>query len=282
MSQKLLFSATLALGLFMSAEAQTAKGKIVLTQGLQLEEVTTMKAVSSMEMMGNKMETIMESTSTNNIAVKENTPANYLISNTYKRLQLNMSVMGQERKIDTDNKEDMAGEGGEMGKLINKSQDIVIDKNGKILELKKSGDAESDAMQQILGSQVGLIVNSPFAAFHSIGGGKAVKVNDTWVEEINTDQVKSTTTYTLKSLKGNEASVSFTGTGTTKAKVEKEGMEIVMDMTNKTSGDIVLDISSGIIKTRTGKIDATGTTEVMGQKIPIIVNTVSNSTFTKK
>ena len=64
--------------------------------------------------------------------------------------------------------------------------------------------------------------------------------------------------------------IDYVSEGTTKKKQEvAAGMQVDVNIKNKTTGTITLDKKSGLLKQRTVDSEGTGTMEVMGQSIPM-------------
>ena len=71
MKRKFLLASALVLGGFSFIQAQSITGKINLSKGQKFEEVSTIKANTSMEMMGNQMETKTENIDNNELELKD-------------------------------------------------------------------------------------------------------------------------------------------------------------------------------------------------------------------
>jgi hypothetical protein len=59
-------------------------------------------------------------------------------------------------------------------------------------------------------------------------------------------------------------------------------MTMQMDLKGTSIGEYVFDVNSGIVKSRKTLTKATGSVDVMGQSIPLTIETNSTSTITKK
>src|SRR6476661_6880913 len=109
MKQFFLFASLVSV---MTVSAQTVSKKITLAKGQQLEQQSKTIVNMTQEMMGQSMEINMESNSINLLDVTNDNAAGYDMTNTLKRVLLNMKMSGQETKFDSDKKEDMDGEMG--------------------------------------------------------------------------------------------------------------------------------------------------------------------------
>src|SRR5687768_9791893 len=96
----------------LAATAQNVPKKVSLAKGQQYEQVSLVNMNISQEMMGQVMEMKMESTTNNVVEVKEASKNSYIVSNTMKRMQMNMTGV-QEVTFDSDKKEDLDSQMGE-------------------------------------------------------------------------------------------------------------------------------------------------------------------------
>ncbi|MEO6729722.1 MAG: DUF6263 family protein [Ferruginibacter sp.] len=256
----------------MTTSAQTATGKLLLTKGQKILIDNDIKTVSNQQMMGQSMEITSDAKTVHKVEVKEKKSNSYLISTTLTKVLTSGSAMGQEMKFDSDKKEDLESETGKAFKdQLNVSMDAEFNENAQVINAVKKDTAASggnpmmDMMKKFAGAS-GTELNGASAAFTIIPSGK--KVGDTWSDSSITDAAKIYTTYTFKALDGKNATIVSTGKQLIKMKVEQQGMEINLTMDGILSSEGIIDISTGLIKQKTTTLNATSTTEVMGQSIP--------------
>src|SRR5215207_7926651 len=89
----------------ISGSAQKVSGKLHFQKGQKLEVVTNMNATTEM-MMG---ESTSSSVGTEVYEVKDVADANATLDRSMKKVKLNLSIMGQEKSVDSDNPEDLKG-----------------------------------------------------------------------------------------------------------------------------------------------------------------------------
>jgi hypothetical protein len=231
------------------------------------------------------MELTTSSTTENSLEVKKSTGDNYTVSNMLTKMKVNMNMMGQSNSYNSDKKE---GNNEEMAKIfdekMNKSVDVVIDNKtgaaalGKKKE-KKTDDADdanpaADLMKMFADNSDEAMVAG---AFEVVPKGKSV--GDSWADTTTEKDMKMITTYTLKSISGNEAFIQSNIISTGKSKLNFQEMEFEVKTETKTIGEIVADISTGLVKKRTNVADITGSIQMMGQEMPISAKATNTSIY---
>lgn len=270
----------------ITVSAQTVSRKVALTKGQQLEQQSQVNMLITQEMMGQVMEIKMESNVTNLVEVKDNAAAGFAVANTLKKVLMNMNAMGQEMKFDSDKKEDLDGQMGEAYReRLNKPIEYTIDKDGVVTEVKNKPEMKDEAGnmfgsmmsgsmgEEKEGNTFNALANIPVAG---------VKVGDSWADSTNEDGTSAVTNYTLKEVNGNDGVVSVDSDLTVSKELQQQGMTMQMEMKGKTTGEYTFDVSTGIIKSRKATTKATGAVDVMGQSVPMTMETTVVSTVNKK
>jgi hypothetical protein len=245
-------------------------------QSIKLENGKTIKIttniVSTAESPMGGGESTNTITTTNIIKVSALEDKTYKATNTTTRMVMDGEMMGQSMKFDSDKKEDMDGQIGQMlGASVNKPSEISIDKaDGKVTEA--AGAEKKEGMMGAMGGEQ----NSAEAAFFIIPTGK--KVGDKWTVNSDNEGIKSVKNYELQSLKDNIATllISSTNKGTTTK--EANGMSMEMTIDAKATGKMMVDTNTGLVKQITMDDETTGSMEVMGQSMPL--NRKSKTTVT--
>ena len=91
--------------------------------------------------------------------------------------------------------------------------------------------------------------------------------------------MKTIRTYTLKSISGNEAVIQSNVISTAVNKLNFQEMEFEVKSETKTNGEILTDISTGLVKKRTSVADITGSIQMMGQDMPISAKATSTNIY---
>jgi hypothetical protein len=200
-------------------------------------------------------------------------------------MKVNMNMMGQSNSYNSDNKE---GNNEDMAKIfdekMNKQVTVLVDnKTGvAIIEKKKEKKADdTDDADPTAGLMKMFADNSDEAivagAFEMVPKGKSV--GDSWADTTTAKDMKMIRTNTLKSINGNEAVIQSVIVATGKNKLNFQEMEFEVKSETKTNGDIVMDISTGLVKKRTNVADITGSIQMMGQDMPISAKATTTSTY---
>lgn len=273
---KFLFVTT-AVCISSIAFAQISIKNIQLLKGQEFEQRSEMQMTISQEMMGQKIEIKTTTNTSSLINIQEATLTNYILSNTLKRMVFNMTGMGQDIAFDSDNAADMEGELGSRFKdKIGKPSLITADKNGVVSKIEGSDERnENDDIMNAVGEKIGqrLTMLLPITM---------VKVGQTWTDTTSTEDTKSFNTYTVKAINGNEGIVVMKSTTDLNKEMEREGMAVKVQMKANTEGEYMVDVTSGVIKTAKMIQKSKGTTEMMGQVIPMTMEMVVTTKVDKK
>ncbi len=259
-----------------------AINKLKLTSGQKIDVESTTHIEAS---FGMGMELNSNSTAVNSLQVKNITDKNSTVSNTLTKFKVDMNMMGQPNNYDSENKQ---GNNSDMAKIfderLNKTVDVDIDNNtGLAVEQKKivkAKDTEGanpaeDLLKMFSNTSDDAMVSG---AFEIIPGGKSI--GDKWSDTTVAKDMKIIRTYTFKSITGNEAVIQLDVVIKAVNMLNFQEMEFEIKSDTKTTGEIITDISTGLVKKRTSNSDITGSLQMMGQDMPISAK--SNSTIIYK
>ncbi len=255
------------------AMAQNPTNKIVLTKNQQLKFTSSIKGNISQDMMGQTMETVMDISNIKNITVKDVSEQDYKIEAVTTRIKMNMTLMGQDKTFDSDNKDDLTGELKALGKDINKINPLELSADGKCKSTEKASPEKSveeanpmnGMMQQMMGGGAEEITVA--ACFMLIPQGK--KIGDSWTDTLGAGTTKTVWNYTWDSTLANIAVIKITAKETNNSTVNAMGMDMTVNMINDIAEVRKVDLLTGIIVNNSSNKKITGTIDVMGQSIPI-------------
>lgn len=234
-----------------------------LKKGQKFNVNTVSKTHIVVNGMGQDIETNTEGTSKAIFAVDDATPTGYTLSSTITAMKVNLSMMGQAMSYDTEHPDSTNPAAAEIDKMINKPTVYTIRRDGQVEKTTMPADMP-DMANQLLGSGAGvkgLLLGVP----------KGLKVGDTF--DVNDNDsvlgVKMALTYTVKSISGDNAAVTFNGTQKTDSKVQNQGMEVHTVSEGTLEGEATLDLRTGILRTSKSTAKMKGTASAMGMDMPL-------------
>ena len=261
--------------------AQKNGNKVSFPKGQKLEMTAETKAVITQEVMGQAMDMNVNSTIVRSFDIEEVNNGTARIEHKIKKLQFAFDAMGQTQSFDSEKPEDMKSELGKgLEKSIKNKYSMSVDETGTILNVKSDDDnpntsetekPEEDIMSNMMsqfaeGLQVpkkGEIISLKVTTTGDFNKGQS------WTDSLSGEE-KGTVKYTVTGVTASEVMIDYVSEGTTVKKQEVGGgIEMNVNLKNKTTGTITLDKKSGLLKQRTVNSEASGTMEAMGQSIPM-------------
>ena len=274
MKRILLF---LTLALSIQSIAQNAK--LGFQKGQKIEMTVESKKSSSLELMGQAMESTVDAKIITSYDIKDVTSNGSVIEHKVKRLVFTADGMGQKQSFDSEKESDLTGE---LGKILEKSiknkYTLTLDQTGKITDVKLDDDnpnakpsEESEMVADLVSTQLGLNLNVPKAGVISelsILPARSLKQGDTWVDTSSTEGTTRKTNYTVKTITDNEITLDFTDQTNISTTKSIMGTTAIVNSKNSSTGSIVVDKKTGILKQKTSTIYTDGKIEAQGQTIP--------------
>ena len=269
---------------FTFSYAQTVSNKLKFNQGQDLQVVMTTKTTVAQEAMGQVIDFNVDGTATHSYTVTNTTEDNSTLNHKMKRITFVFDGMGQKRNFDSDNPKDMSGQFGKpIKEVLGKSYNIIVDPAGKVMmAMPEKVESSNDDMLMIVGSMLRDILGTVQppkkgeASFFKIFPDKDVNKGDSWTETRNDSSGRSTTIYTLSDITDSTLVVDFKGNSSTVTKAEIMGMETTTNLNNTTTGKIIVDKTTNIIKEKNSVTDSKGTTDAMGGSVPVTSKTTIN------
>jgi hypothetical protein len=264
----------------VSSSAQKVSNKLTFQKGQKLEVVTNMNATTEM-MMGESTNT---SASTEVYEVKDVAGTNTTLERSMKKLKMNISMMGQEKSIDSDKPEDLTGMLGEPVKeLLNTKNEFTIDASGKIIAVKNTEKKkkEENNMMAMFMQQMNVGSGVPtegLASFFKVLPDREVGKGDSWADTIAAAGNVVNTSYTVKDITDTEILLDFISDGKIDTKQNMMGMSVEVKGTVKSNGTITLDKTTGILKKKTVTNQTQTASSLNGQEMNI--NSKSTSDIT--
>ena len=256
-----------------SATIAQANNSLMLKKGQKYMVENKTNTYSTTEVQGQAMEVTVDATTTYEVEVSDTKDNNYNLSNTIKNVKMEMSQMGQQISFDSDKKADLDGPiGSAMKDYINIPQKIVISNQGDIVNnAADNSDKPATPFGDISAGGFGASLT-----FHAMP--KDLKVGQTWKDSSNEGGTKKNTTYTVKAINGNLATLTLAGDMDVNAKMENMGMEMTTKAKGTFTGEEVVDVKTGVIQSQTVVVNSDGNIEVMGQELPTSSKVTSTTT----
>jgi Family of unknown function (DUF6263) len=262
--------------------SQKIAGLLKFEQGEKLTINMKLKTTITQEAMGQAIDFTVDGAATHSYKVTNTTEDNTTLHHQLQKIAFNFDGMGQKRVFDSNNEKDMNGEFGKpIRELLGKSFDMIIDPNGKVMMVQpeKIENSKMDDRLAIITNMLKDLLDivqppqkgSP--GFFKVLPENAVAINERWDESTENASGKSTTTYTLMAITDSTILVNFTGNSVTVTKAVMMGNETTTTMNNKTSGKIILDKKTGLLREKTTTIESNGSTDAMGGTLPVTSKT---------
>ena len=263
----------------LNSIGQKVNGKLTFQQGQSYDIAMDLKNTISQEAMGNAIDFTVDGTAIHAYKVTNTTQDNSTLHHEMKRIKFNFEGMGPKISFDSDNPKDMAGQlGTPIKETMKQTYDIAVDPAGKVLMVQpeKMQTVEMDERLKIITNlikDVLDVVQPPqkgTASLFKVLPDHEVGQGDTWTETYENEAGKFNNVYTLNSITDSTIVVDLNGTSNTISKLEiMAGMEVITKLNNKTTGKIILDKATGIVRQKTTTTESNGTTAAMGSETPI-------------
>ena len=275
--KKILLIASLALS--VNSFAQNVSGKLNFQKGQKLEVVTETKKTTTMELMGQPMESTVNSTITQVFDVADANADSATIEHKVKRLVFAAEGMGNSQNFDSEKEADRKSEMGKiMEKNLKNKYKMTVDAYGKVISVKADDanpkgtkNAQADAMAELASSQLGLSLGLPKsgdASIFKILPGKQISQGDTWTDSASSKGQKRTTVYKVSGITATDILLDYTEAVNINTTQQIMGTDASIRSDDKVTGQITLDKATGLLKQKTATIDSTATMEAQGMSIP--------------
>jgi len=262
----------------VSIATNTFAQTLVFQNGQKLEVTTQIQKNSSLEIMGQAIESKVTATLNEIFDVKTAESNAITLEHKVKRLVFNAESMQGGQSFDSEKEGDRKGQFGKMlEKTLKNKYTVTLDGTGKVTAVKLDDDnprgkEEADALVDMLAIQTGLNLAAPKAGDPSefkILQNREVKQGETWKETSASPIGKTTTNYTVKSVTDTEINLDFTEETLINGTQQVMGTEAAMNGVSKSTGTAVVDKATGILKTKTANIDSDITIGAQGMTMPV-------------
>jgi hypothetical protein len=239
------------------------------------------KTTFAQEAMGQAIDFNVDGSATHVYKVTNATEDNNTLHHQVQRIVFSFDGMGQKRNFDS---KDMDGQFGKpMKEVLDKSFDMVINPNGKVMmaipekiELSKA-DPRLTIVMNLL-KDVLATVQPPrkgAASFFKVLPENEIGIGESWIDTVNTESERSTTAYKIAGINDSTVLIDFAGSSVTVTKTEMMGIEATINMNNKTTGKIILDKATGMIRQENSVTESNGTSESSFGNLPLTAKVIT-------
>ena len=289
---KKFFISSLALTLTLGLAAQSYTPAVKLEAGKQYTVTTITKSNMTQEAMGQTMEIPIDATNKATLTIKAASDKGYESTYITDRVQFAANMMGQDMNYDSDKKDDKDGPMGKtMNKLVGKETSFVVNGAGNIIKetivkqtQEKSDEEGPDMMTGMMG--MGMSEASTCPVFNLFVNNTELKIGDSFIDSSTVNDkdgsTKTSTTYILKEIKDGKSIFTLNGQVAISKKMEMQGMEMTTTTASKSTGDMIVDVATGLLNSKSIVTETTGSVDVQGMSIPITGKTTTTITVSAK
>ena len=263
-------------------KGQTISQKVRFARGQALNVRLEIKASVTQQAAGQAIDFTADANALHGYRVINQTKDNSTLHHETKKIAFNFEGMGQKRAFESDKKEDLEDPFNEPVKnMLNSAYDMTIDTNGMVVMVKAEKKEASlpDDRLAIIFKMLKDITDAVYppkkgtASFFKIFPDKPITKGERWVESGQDETGKYSTEYTLSEVLDSTIVVDFKGTSTTTTKSTMMGREAITMLNSTSTGKIILDSVSWLIREKSITIESNGNTEVMGGTVPVTSKT---------
>ncbi len=269
----------LVLGLqFLSA--QSVKLPLKFGQGQKFDISTRLNSTISQQAMGQAIDFSVNATGDHHYTVTNATEDNTTLHHNVSRLRFSFDGMGQKRSFDSNEEKDMNGPfGGYAKEILGKRYDMIIDQQGQTLMAipEKISIAETDARMAIINTMLKDVVSMVYPpkkdepGFFQLFPDETVTPGLTWTRNVQDSSGRISEIYKITEMNdsSNVIIIDYTAESVTITKAEMMGNETITTMNNKSTGKIIVDRVSGILREKNIKTESNGSSEAPFGTIPV-------------
>lgn len=270
--------------------AQKVSSQLKFEQDQVLEVSLNVKTTITQQAMGQAIDFTVDAAGDHFFAVTNATDDNNTLKHGVKRIQFSFDGMGQKNKFDSNNEKDLKGQFGKpIKELLDKKYDMVIDQSGKTLMVlpEKFEMTGTDSRMMLISGMMKDVFNVAMPpkkgsnSFFKVLPETETGIGEPWSESSTTDEGKFDAAYSISDINDSTIVVDFATSSVTVTKAEMMGSETITTMNNKSTGKIILDRTTGIMKEKTETTESNGNTETSFGTLPVTSKTVTTITVKK-
>jgi hypothetical protein len=253
---------------------QKVSNNIQFPKGKNLYVNTEINSTTTMDVMGQSMQTSVTSNVTQTFSIKEVKNSISEIEHSIKQIEFNADGMGQKISFDSGKPEDLSSDiGKSFQTALNSKYTVLVNNKGTVTDVQAdtSKKGKDDPMLGILMAQLNISTDPPKigdATVFKILPDRVIKAGDTWTDSSTGESGKRITHYTLRTVSDKELILDFNEQSDLKTSQEVMGMKANIKTTSAGEGQIFIDRQTGILKEKESIIESNQTVEAQGQSLP--------------
>ncbi len=268
----------------IASYSQNASSRLKFNQAQVFNIEVNMKSTIAQQAMGQSIDFVIDSKATHDFKVTNSTEDNTTLHHEVKKISFAFDGMGQKVNFDSEKEKDLNGQFGKpMKDMLNKKYDIIIDTGGKVLMAmpEKFVVTEMDGRMAIINSMLKDIMDlvqppqKGKPSFFQLLPSSEIKKADTWTTTALAHGGKVDAAFKIADINDSTIIVDFVENSVTIAKANMMGSETTTTMNNKSTGKIILDRTTGIMKEKTFSTDSHGNTEASFGTMPVTSKTTT-------
>jgi hypothetical protein len=285
MKYYLLAAASLAVS--PAIQSQKVNSQLKFEPGQVFEVTMQVKTTIAQQAMGQAIDFNVDATGNHCFKVTNINDDNSTLNHSVQRVAFAFDGMGQKRNFDSNNEKDLNGPFGKPVKdLLEKKYNMVIDPAGKTMMVipEKVDSPNSDPRMAIITTMIKDLFNlvqppkKGAASFFKVLPESETGIGESWTESYTNETGKFDAAYSISNINDTTIVVDFATSSSTVTKAEMMGNETITAMNHKSTGKIILDRVTGIIKEKTETTESTGNTETSFGTLPVTSKTVTTIT----
>ncbi len=274
----------------MLLHAQKVSSKLKFDQGQVLQATLQLKTTIAQQAMGQAIDFTVDATGDHTYTVTNSTEDNNTINHAVQRVRFSFDGMGQKRNFDSNEEKDMNGPFGKPVKeLLEKKYDMVIDPAGKTLlsipeKVELTGGDSRMAIISNMMKDVFNLVQPPQKggpSFFKILPETETGKDEPWTESYTNASGKFDAAYKITDINDTTIVVDFATSSVTVSRAEMMGNETTTTMNNKSTGKMIIDRATGILREKTETTESNGNTETSFGTLPVTSRTITTITVKK-
>ena len=264
--------------------AQKVSSKLKFDQGQVLQVTLQLKTTIAQQAMGQAIDFTVDATGDHAYTVTNSTEDNNTLNHGIQRVRFSFDGMGQKRNFDSNEEKDINGPFGKPVKeLLEKKYDMLIDPAGKTLlsipeKVELTGGDSRMAIISNMMKDVFNLVQPPQkggASFFKILPETETGKGEPWTESYTNANGKFDVAYNITDINDTTIVVDFASSSLTVTKAEMMGNETTTTMNNKSTGKIIIDRVTGIMREKTEVTESNGNTETSFGTLPVTSRTTT-------